>query len=142
MPCVDMDEEDGPDDSDITPAEVVADVLGKTPERSIIRQANRSGLSSVADTDDLADNSRNVAPEVAVEVEEKGRGKRKKKENRLYAGWWRHEAKDGSDMPSEPGMDVGDGMVVEENKHAPAAPQRNLSGNSHGCRNNALAHIR
>jgi hypothetical protein len=99
-----MDEEDGPDDSDITPAEVVADILGKTPERSIIRQANRSGLSSVADTDDLADDSRNVAPEVAVEVEEKGRlgrGKREKKENQLYAGWWRHEAKDGSDMPSE-----------------------------------------
>jgi hypothetical protein len=29
MPCVNMDEEDGPDDSDIMPAEVVADIVGK-----------------------------------------------------------------------------------------------------------------
>lgn len=118
-----MDEEDGPDDSDITPAEVIADILGKTPERSVIRQANRRGLSSAADTDD----SQRVPPEVAVEVEEKGRGKRKKKENQLYAGWWRHEAKDGSDMPSEPGMDVGEGMVVKEEYDATTQLERKFT---------------
>ena len=102
MPCVNMDEEDGPDDSDIMPAEVVADIVGKQPQRCLIRQADGGGLSSAADTDS------NALLDVAVEVpaEEKGRGKRKKKENQLYAGWWRHEAKDGTDMPGEPGMDI------------------------------------
>ena len=93
MPRVQMDEEDGPDDSDITLAEVVADIVGEMPQRCIVRQqANGGGLSSTADTNDT---------EVAVieEPEEKGRGKRKKKENQLYAGWWRHEAIDGRDMP-------------------------------------------
>jgi hypothetical protein len=31
MPRVNMDEEDGPDDSDILPAEVVADIVGSLP---------------------------------------------------------------------------------------------------------------
>jgi hypothetical protein len=109
IPCIHMDDEDGPDDSDITPAEVVADIVGRIPGRCIVRHANGDGLSSVADTEAL-----HVAraPEVqaagSVEsVEEKGRGKRKKKDNLLYAGWWWHEARDGRDMPCEPGMDIG-----------------------------------
>ena len=111
-----MDEEDGPDDSDITPAEVIADIVGKTPKRCIIRQANAcgSGLSSAADTD-APYAAPEVAEPVAEVVEEKGRGKRRKRENRLYAGWWRHEGKDGSDLPVERGMDIGVGMAVDEN---------------------------
>jgi hypothetical protein len=102
MPRVDLDEEDGPDDSDITPAEVVADVIGEKPRRNVIRQKDGGGLSSAADTDDQEN------MESAIEaVEDEGRGKRKRKENQLYVGWWRHEAKDGKDMPGEPGMDVG-----------------------------------
>lgn len=76
-----MDDEDGPDDSDITPAEVVADIVGRIPGRCIVRHANGDGLSSVADTEAL-----HVAraPEVqaagSVEsVEEKGRGSARKK---------------------------------------------------------------
>jgi hypothetical protein len=107
IPSIHMDEKDGPDDSDITPAEVVADIVGRIPRRCIVQHANSDGLSSVADTDA---SHMAQAPEVAgsVEsVEEKGRGKCKKKKNMLYAGWWRHEARDGRDMPCKPGMDIG-----------------------------------
>ena len=117
MPCVQMDEEDGPDDSDITPAEVIADIVGKTHERCIVRQENGSGLSSAADTSaPLAHVGDDAAPESVEVAEETGRGKRKKKENSLYAGWWRHEAKDGRDMPCEPGMDIGIGMGAENKR--------------------------
>jgi hypothetical protein len=104
MPRVNMDEEDGPDDSDITPAEVVADIVGKAPQRRIVRQADGGGLSSAADIGETQDDVPEVAGSVVEVPEEKGRGKRKKKENQLYAGWWRHEAEDGRDMPGEPGM--------------------------------------
>jgi hypothetical protein len=113
MLSVNMDEEDGPDDSDITPAEVVGDIVGEIAQRDFIRQTNGGGLSSATDID---------TPEIAglvVEVpEEKGRGKRKKRENQLYAGWWRHEAEDGRDMPSEPGMDIGVEIATDEKKRA------------------------
>lgn len=48
---VNFDEEDGPDDSDITPAEVVADVIGEETRRHIVRHKDGGGLSSAADTD-------------------------------------------------------------------------------------------
>jgi hypothetical protein len=44
MLSVDMGEEDGPDDSDITPAEVVANIVGRRPRRDFVRQANGGGL--------------------------------------------------------------------------------------------------
>jgi hypothetical protein len=64
--------------------------------------------------------------DVAVEVlAQEGWGKHKKKENQLYAGWWWHQAKDGMDMPGEPGMDVSIGVVRRETQHsAEAKPQQ------------------
>lgn len=101
-----VDEEEGPDDSDISPAAVVADVTaGKKKRGRVARKSDGSGLRSTA----LADNFEMVLEPVASEVTgsaeeaKEGRPKRAKKPNQHYLGpgWLYHDDEDDSDVEPE-----------------------------------------
>ncbi|KAJ7748705.1 hypothetical protein B0H14DRAFT_3603971 [Mycena olivaceomarginata] len=99
-----VDEEEGPDDSNITPAAVVADVtVSKKRRDCVARKTKGSGLRSAALTDDI-----DAVPEPmfeamdgAEEVKEQGTGRptQAKKPNRHYLrpGWLSHEDEQDSD---------------------------------------------
>jgi hypothetical protein len=107
MPPVELGEDDGVDDSDISPKTLIADILGKKPRKSrrVVENA-QGGLSSAADaesTDDIegdAEVGDNVE-EVSEKAETSGRSKRIRKPNALYAGWRRHFDEDGSEDEGE-----------------------------------------
>jgi hypothetical protein len=106
MPLVDQDEEDGPDDSDISPAAVIADVI-KKPKGRVTRKAEGGGLCSTALAEDLEADSEPMEPQAMEDAGnlEEGRSKRARKLNRLYLGWLYHNDSDDSEV--EHGMDAG-----------------------------------
>lgn len=101
-----VDEEEGPDDSDISPAAVVADVTASKRRRGrVARKSDGSGLRSMALADDFEMVLEPVASEATGSAEEtkEGRPKRAKKPNQHYLGpgWLYHDDEDDSDVEPE-----------------------------------------
>ncbi|KAJ7196687.1 hypothetical protein GGX14DRAFT_672342 [Mycena pura] len=87
MPRVDMDEEDGPDDSDISPGAVIADVTGIKKRRRVAKKPDGVGLCSAAAAEDP---EAEVGPddlEGEKEDSKLGRSKRLRKVTRRYLDW-------------------------------------------------------
>ncbi|KAK6996841.1 hypothetical protein R3P38DRAFT_2654258, partial [Favolaschia claudopus] len=100
MPAIEAEE--GPDDSEISPRAVLADVGNK--RRGRVSRKKDGGLRSTAQADDL-----DVEPPAEDDAEEAqddkpkemGPGKRAIKPNRLYKGWTRHYDDEDTDVEEE-----------------------------------------
>ncbi|KAJ6491004.1 hypothetical protein C8R45DRAFT_1137955 [Mycena sanguinolenta] len=107
----DHDGDEGPDDSDVSVAAVIADVVVNKRKGHVARkpEIEGGGLQSMGLAEDLEagaepaldDLEANGEPADTVENadrEEGGRSKRTRKPNRRYLGWLHHDDKDGSDV--------------------------------------------
>ncbi|KAF7324415.1 hypothetical protein MVEN_02644000 [Mycena venus] len=110
MPRIELGEDDGIDDSDISPKTLIADILGKKPRKSCrVVEKNQGRLSSAADAENVDDiegdfevgSSSKDAEEVGEKAETSGRSKRNRKPNTLYTGWRRHFDEDDSEDEGE-----------------------------------------
>ncbi|KAF7334113.1 DDE-1 domain-containing protein [Mycena venus] len=110
MPRIELGEDDGIDDSDISPKTLIADILGKKPRKSCrVVEKNQGRLSSAADAENADDiegdfevgSSSKDAEEVGEKAETSGRSKRNRKPNTLYTGWRRHFDEDDSEDEGE-----------------------------------------
>ncbi|KAF7366966.1 hypothetical protein MSAN_00955300 [Mycena sanguinolenta] len=103
-----IDEEEGPDDSDISPATVVADVTASEKRGRVARKSEGGGLCSAALADDIDADPNAAASDAKADSEveetgEQGRPKRARKPNRHYLGpaWLYHDDNSSEDEPTE-----------------------------------------
>ncbi|KAJ7211424.1 hypothetical protein GGX14DRAFT_697434 [Mycena pura] len=90
MPSVDRDEEDGPDDSDISPATVIADVIHRRKGR--VARKEEGGLRSTAVAESMEAEAEDESESDAEETNR--RSTRLRKPNRRYLGWLTHNDSD------------------------------------------------
>ncbi|KAF8158683.1 hypothetical protein K438DRAFT_1777022 [Mycena galopus ATCC 62051] len=97
-----LDNEEGPDDSDVLVAAVIADVANKRKGRVARKpDSEGGGLRSAGLAEDLEAGAEPAAEDLEADSEagpgadkEEGRGRRTRKRNRRYLGWLWHDDED------------------------------------------------